>query len=174
MSRPANLATLPAGRLRATEARGKRFVLVASAFHRPITQALVRGAIDVLRRHGASNTHISIHWVPGAFELPVAAARLAKHKPRPHAIIALGAIVRGHTPHYEVLSNAVAQGLGQVAVNSVVPVTFGVIVAKTLSQARSRADGAIGNRGAEAALAAIAVLQLFDRLDGRRLAQAGS
>jgi 6,7-dimethyl-8-ribityllumazine synthase len=101
------------------------------------------------------------------FELPVVAARIARSRPRPHAIIALGALIRGQTPQYEVIAHAVAQGLVQVAVSTSIPVTFGVIVATTLAQAKARAGGPMGNRGEEAAMAALAVLRLFDGLRDR-------
>ena len=149
-------------------AKGKQFVLIASQFNRPITLALIRGASAVLRRSGASPSDIRLLWVPGAFELPVVASRVARTRPRPDAIIALGALIRGETPQYEVLAHAVAQGLSQVAVTAGLPVTFGVIVADTLAQAKARAGGSAGNRGAEAALAALAVLRLFDKLKQRR------
>jgi 6,7-dimethyl-8-ribityllumazine synthase len=165
--------------------RGKRFVLIASQFHPPISRALVHGAVDVLRRAGAASSAIDLLWVPGAFELSVVAARVAHRQPRPHAIIALGALIRGQTAQYEVLAHAVAQGLSQVSVTERIPVSFGLIVADTMAQAKARAGlpaprsarrshgrhrgkarqagGSMGNRGAEAALAALAVLRLFDR-----------
>ena len=142
-------------------ARGKRFVLIASQFHPAIARALVRGATDTLIRAGASLPEIRLLWAPGAFELPVIAARVARRRPRPHAIIALGALIRGETPQYEVLAHAAADGLSRVAVETGIPVTFGVIVAATPAQARSRAGGAMGNRGAEAAEAALALVRLF-------------
>jgi len=161
--------------------KGKRFVLVASSFNLTITRGLVREATRVLRRHGASPADIQLLWVPGAFELPVVAARVAAAQPHPDAVIALGALIRGETPQYEVIAHAVAQGLEQVAVTASIPVTFGVVVAATLAQAKARSGlpaprthghGAarqVGrtqhNRGAEAALAAIAVLRMFDRLN---------
>ena len=117
-----------------------------------------------MRRAGASSADIRLLWVPGAFELPVAAARIAKSRPRPDAVIALGALIRGQTPQYEVIAHAVAQGLSQVAVTAAIPVTFGVIVASTLAQAKARAGGAMGNSGEEAALAALAVLRIFERI----------
>ena len=143
-------------------ARGKRFVLIASQFNESIARALIRGAEAALRRAGVSARHIRLLWVPGAFELPVVAARMARARPPPHAIIALGALIRGQTPQYEVLAHAVAQGLSHVAVETRIPVTFGVVVATTVAQARARAGGSMGNRGKDAALAALAVLHLFD------------
>ena len=151
-----------------TRAKAKRFVILASEFNPAISRALVQGASDVLQRHGVPQRHIRLLWVPGAFELPVVAARVVASRPRPDAVIAVGAILRGETPQYEVLAHAVAQGLSQVAVSSAIPVTFGVVVATTLTQARARAGGSMGNRGAEAALAALAVLQLFDQLDAEQ------
>ena len=158
-------APLRAGRSQGSDriARGKHFVLIASQFHPAIARALVRGASNTLIRAGASPSRIRLLWAPGAFELPVVAARVAGRRPRPHAIIALGSLIRGGTPQYEVLAHAAAEGLSQVAVETGIPVTFGVIVAKTPAQARSRAGGAMGNRGAEAAEAALAVLRLFNK-----------
>lgn len=144
--------------------RTKRFIIIASEFHHSLSAALIRGATRVLRRAGVSARHIDVQWVPGAFELPIACAHAARSHPRPHAVIAVGALLRGETPQYEVLAHAVAQGLMQVSVSERLPVTFGVIVAETLAQARARAGGAMGNRGADAALAALAVLRLFDKL----------
>ncbi len=148
---------------RSPRAAGRRIALVASQFNRPITMGLVRGALDVLRRAGVARSRIELWWVPGAFELPAAAARLARRRARPDAIIALGTLIRGQTIQYEVLAHAVAEGLMQVAVSDGLPVTCGVIVASTAAQAKARAGATGRNRGAEAALAALAVLDLFDR-----------
>lgn len=148
-----------------------RVVVLASQCNAPITRALVRGATDVLRRHRIAARRIRLVWVPGAFELPVVAARIAASRRPPEAIIALGAILQGETIQYEVLAHAVAESLAHVAVRSRIPVTCGVVVAKTPAQARARAglsrhgrEGAMGNRGAEAAEAALAVVSLFHRL----------
>ena len=140
-----------------------RFVILASEVNKQQVSALVTGATGTLIRAGVISKHIELMWVPGAFELPVVAARLVASARSPNAIIALGAIIRGQTPHYNVIAHAVAQGLEQVAVSARIPVTFGIIVATTLAQAKARAGGSMGNRGADAALAAIAVLHLFDR-----------
>lgn len=140
---------------------GRRFILIASQFNRPVALALVRGATAVLRRSGTSAASIRLLWVPGAFELPVMAARAARMRPRPDAIIALGAVIRGGTTQYHVIAQAAANGLAQVAVDTGVPVTLGVIVAESAAQARARSGGREGNRGAEAALAALALLRTF-------------
>lgn len=139
-----------------------RVTVIASRFNPSITRALAEGATRVLRRAGIAPRAIRLLWVPGAFELPVAAARVARSRPRPHAIVVVGALIRGRTPQYEVIAQAVAQGLSQVAVGSGIPVTFGVIVASTVAQASARAGGSEGNRGAEAARAAVALLDVLD------------
>jgi 6,7-dimethyl-8-ribityllumazine synthase len=139
--------------------RGRRFVILASQFHQPLSRALIASAVRALRRHGAAERAIRILWVPGAFELPVVAARVARARPRPDAIIALGALIKGETPQYQVLAHAVASGLTDLSVRTGVPVTFGVVVANTMAQARARQT-----RGEEAALAALAVLKLLRAL----------
>lgn len=140
-----------------------RFVLLASRFHPALGRSLIHGARAALRRAGVPDGQVRVVWVPGAFELPVAAAALAACRPRPQAIIALGALIRGETPQYEVIAHAVFQGLTQVAIRHRMPVTCGVIVAQNVSQARSRAGGSMGHRGAEAAQAALELLPLFER-----------
>ena len=139
-----------------------RVTILASQFNEPISRALVRGARKVLRQAGVPVSRIRVVWVPGAFELPVVAAKLAASARHPDAIIAVGALIRGQTSQYEVIAHAVAQGLSQVAVSATIPVAFGVVVAENAAQAHARAGGAMGNRGAEAALAALAVLRLFE------------
>ena len=124
-----------------------------------MTRALARAAKQTLIQAGASLADIDMVWVAGAFELPVAAARVVKAYPRPDAVIALGVLIRGETAQYEVIANAVAQGLTQVSVTSGIPVAFGVVVAETPAQAKARSGGRLGNRGAEAAEAALSVLR---------------
>ena len=119
--------------------RSARVVIIASQFNQPITRALVHGATDTLRRHGVAARSIRLLWVPGAFELPIVAARVAASRQPPDAILALGAIIRGETIQYAVLAHAVLQALALVAVQTHVPVTSGVVVASTLAQARARA-----------------------------------
>jgi len=140
-----------------------RFVLVASRFNASITQALVAGARDTLTRHGVPRSAIQTLWVPGAFELPVAAAGVAAAM-RPQAIIALGCVIKGQTLQYAAIGHAVAQGLVQVSVNERVPVACGVIVAQSIAQASARAGGRMGNRGSEAALAALAMVDFLGKL----------
>ena len=147
------------GRWRAT-----RVAIIASQFNASISEALAQGAAETLRRAGVPSRNVCVLWVPGAFELPVVATRLAESRRAPDAIVAVGALIRGATPQYAVLAHAVAQGLSQVSVKTGVPVTFGIIVATTVVQARARAGSAMGNRGSEAALAALATLRLFNDL----------
>ena len=135
-------------------------VLIAARFHGAIARSLVQGAIGVLRRGGVAQANLRLVWVPGAFELPGMASRVARTVPRPAAIVALGALIQGQTPQYEVIAHAVAHGLTTVAVQTRIPVTFGVIVATTMAQARARAGRSMNNRGAEAAAAALSLLNI--------------
>ena len=146
--------------------RGKRFVLIASRFNERVTRALVEAALRTLARHGVSRRNVQTVWVPGAFELPVTAAVVAARL-RPHAIVALGCVVKGQTPQYAALGHAVTDGLAQASVQVRVPVTLGVIIADSGAQARARAGGSMGNRGSEATLAALAMVELLGRLSRR-------
>jgi len=143
--------------------RPKPFVLVASQFNSGVTSALVEGARAELRRHGVRAGQIRTIWVPGAFELPVAAASAATRL-RPHAIIALGCVLKGETPQYAAIGQAAASGLAQVSVETQIPVTFGVIIADSLAQAKARVGGRVGHRGREAALAAVAMVNVLESL----------
>ncbi len=159
------------GRLPAPPIGGAQVVLVASQFHESVTQALVSGAIQTLTRHGVPQETIRTFWVSGAFELPVAAVRIASSL-KPDAIVALGCVIKGETPQYTAIGHAVAQGLTQVSVSTGIPVTFGVIVADSVAQAKARAGGRVGNRGSEAALAALAMVELLRSLPVAARAQA--
>ena len=144
-------------------ARGLRFAIVASRFNEVVASRLVDGAVDALLRHGAADKDIRIVRVPGTFEIPVMARRLAASK-KYAAVICLGALVRGETPHFDHLASAVAKGAGQVALDTGVPVTFGVLTTDTLDQAIDRAGGKGGNKGWDAALAAIEMANLIASL----------
>lgn len=149
--------------------RGKRFILLASRFNESITRALVAGSRTTLERYGVLRANIRTLWVPGAFELPVAAASVAAAQ-QPDAIIALGCVIKGETPQYRAIGHAVSVGLAQVSVSRRIPVTFGVIVADSFAQARARAGGRVGNRGSEAALAALAMVDFQRQLARPHLA----
>lgn len=142
----------------------RRVTIIASAFYPTLSRALIQSAAEVLRRAGIPLSRIQIVWAPGAFELPVLAARALRQRPRPDAVITLGALIRGETPQYEVIAHAAARALAQLSVDSGVPVTFGVIVAASMAQATARAAGGRSNRGAEAARAALETLRAMDHL----------
>ena len=148
------------------EADGLRFALVVSRFNEALTTRLESGAVDCLQRHGAEEDQITIIRVPGAFEIPMVAAKLAADGGF-DAVISVGALVRGGTAHFDLLAAEVAKGVAQAAVSTGVPMTFGVIAADTLEQAVERAGTKMGNKGWEAALAAIEMARLSERLDRR-------
>jgi 6,7-dimethyl-8-ribityllumazine synthase len=149
---------------------GHRFGIVVARFNELITRRLLEGAVDALTRHGVRPEDIEVAWVPGSFELPVAAQALAETG-RFSAVICLGAVIRGATPHFEYVASQAAAGISRVALDSRLPVVFGVITAETQEQALERAGGKVGNRGAEAALAALEMADLLSRL--RSLSPAG-
>ena len=148
------------------DAQGLRFAIVVSRFNEALTTRLESGAVDCLQRHGAEDEQITIVRVPGAWEIPQVAARLAADGGF-DAVINVGALVRGSTAHFDLLAAEVAKGVAQVAMSSGVPMTFGIITADTLEQAVERAGTKMGNKGWEAALAAIEMARLTERL-GRR------
>ncbi len=148
---------------------GRRFALVASRFSRVITDQLVRGAVDCLAQHGADPEQVEVFWVPGSFELPLVCRRAAETG-RFDAVIALGCVIRGQTPHFEYIAKEVASGVGRVSWETGVPTVFGVITADTMEQAIERAGIKTSGRGFEAALSA---LEMADLLQGLRPAQAG-
>ncbi len=147
------------------EARGLRFALVVSRFNEALTSRLESGAMDCLVRHGADEDAIAIFRVPGAWEIPMVAAKLAAVGGY-DAVVCLGALVRGGTAHFDLIANEVAKGIAASAMASGIPITFGVITAETLEQAVERAGTKMGNKGWEAALAAIEMAHLYRGIDG--------
>ncbi len=147
-------------------ARGRRFAIVVSRFHEEITARLVVGARAALRRHGAADRDVAVVWVPGAFEIPQVALALAR-RGGIDALVCLGCVIRGETPHFEYVAGEAARGIADVGRLTGVPATFGVITAETRAQALDRAGGRMGNRGEEAALAALELVGLLRALDGR-------
>lgn len=141
-----------------------RFAIVASRFNSFIVDSLLRGALDVLRRHGVGEKSIEVVHVPGAFELPLVAKRLAATR-RYDAVIALGAVIRGSTPHFDYVAGGCARGLAEVALSCDLPVAFGVLTVDTIEQAVERAGTKAGNKGADAALTAIEMVSLLRKLD---------
>ena len=144
-------------------AKGKKFCLVASRFNDFITKDLVSGCLDTLVRHGAEDKDLVVVWVPGAFEIPAAAQRLAKAKSY-DALICLGTVIRGSTPHFEYIAAEVAKGIAKVAQDTGLPVIFGVITADTIEQAIERGGTKDGNKGRDAALSAIEMANLFEQI----------
>jgi len=142
---------------------GRRFALVASRFHEPLTERLVQGALDALRRHGVEEEAITVVWVPGSLELTPVALQLARSG-RFDAVIALGVVLRGETLHFELVCQQASRGLLEAAMQSGRPVLFGVVTADTLEQALHRCGGKSGNRGFDAALAALEMVSLYDQL----------
>jgi 6,7-dimethyl-8-ribityllumazine synthase len=140
-----------------------RTAVVASRFNEALVERLVDGAIDCLARHGVPDEYISITWVPGAFELPVAAKRIAASG-EVDAVVCVGAVVRGETPHFDFVAGAAAHGITNAALETGIPITFGVLTTDNADQASERAGGKMGNKGAEAALAAIEMANLFAAL----------
>ncbi|MFL5577118.1 MAG: 6,7-dimethyl-8-ribityllumazine synthase [Gemmatimonadaceae bacterium] len=147
----------------APSGRGRRFAVVASRFNEQITQRLVDGALDALMRHGAAYENVDVVWVPGAWELP-AAARILLATERYHALVALGAVVRGETPHFDYVAGEASRGLAAASAEFEVPIGFGVLTTDDMAQADARAGGEHGNKGWDAALAAMEMADLFDRL----------
>jgi 6,7-dimethyl-8-ribityllumazine synthase len=145
-------------------ARDLRFAFVAARFNDFVVEPLIRGALDALKRHGASEKQIEIVRVPGAFDIPVVARKLALSR-RYDALLALGAVVRGQTPHFDYVAGECASGLARIALESGVPIAFGVLTTDTMEQAVDRAGGKAGNKGADAALAAIEMANLLRRLE---------
>lgn len=146
-------------------ARDMRFVIIAARFNDLIVRNLVDGAVDTLKRHGAVETDIQLVRVPGAFELPLAAHRLARLR-RCDAIVALGAVIRGQTPHFGFVCTECAAGLNRVSLEFEMPVGFGVLTCDTVDQAMDRAGGKGGNKGTDAVLAALEMASLLRQLEG--------
>jgi len=144
--------------------RDARIVLLVSRFNSFIVDSLLEGALDTLKRHGADERDLQIVKVPGAFEMPLAAQRLAAAK-RCDAIIALGAVIRGGTPHFEYIAGECTKGLSAVSMKYDIPVAFGVLTVDTIEQAIERAGTKAGNKGAEAALSAIEMISLLRNLE---------
>jgi 6,7-dimethyl-8-ribityllumazine synthase len=145
------------------DATGLRFALVVSRFNHMVSVKLLEGCAQQLQKQGAEPDDIHLAWVPGAFEIPMAARSLARSG-RYHAIVALGAVIRGGTPHFDYVCRGVTDGLREVMRDTAVPVGFGVLTTDDVEQALSRAGGTEGNKGEEAARAAVEMARLLPRL----------
>jgi 6,7-dimethyl-8-ribityllumazine synthase len=145
-------------------AEGKKFALVVSRFNDFITEKLLSGALDALIRSGTADEDIEVVKVPGAFEIPLLAQKMAKTK-RFDAVICLGAVIRGSTPHFDYISAEVSKGVAAVSLESEIPVIFGVLTVDTIEQAIERAGTKAGNKGWSAAIAAVEMANLFEIID---------
>lgn len=145
------------------DAKGLKTAVIASRFNDFITVKLIEGAMDCLVRHGASESDITVIRVPGSFEIPLAAKKAASSG-KYDAVVCLGALIRGQTPHFDFIAAEVTKGVAQVSLDTGVPVTFGVITADTLEQAVDRAGAKAGNKGFEAALGAIEMADLLKKV----------
>ena len=145
-------------------AEGFRFGIIVSRFNDFISSRLVEGAMDALLRHGATEEQVSVIRVPGAFEIPIKKKKLAESG-RYDAVICLGAVIRGSTPHFDYVAAEVSKGIASVSLESRIPVTFGVLTTDNLEQAIERAGSKSGNKGYDGAMAAIEMVNLFKELD---------
>ncbi|WP_298866024.1 6,7-dimethyl-8-ribityllumazine synthase [uncultured Gimesia sp.] len=145
-------------------ARDASFAIVVSRWNELITRKLLEGALETFRRHGGLEENITVTWVPGSFELPLVADRLAKSG-RYQAVCCLGAVIQGSTMHHDYINHQVAAGIMRSSQESGVPVLFGVLTCETMEQALDRAGGKVGNKGSEAVLAAIEMVNLLKSID---------
>jgi 6,7-dimethyl-8-ribityllumazine synthase len=143
--------------------RGRRFGIVVSRFNEFISMRLLEGAMDCLRRHGAADEDITVVWVPGAFDVPVLAKRMGDAGAY-DAIVCLGAVIRGETPHFDFVASEAAKGVAHAAMQTGVPTVFGIVTAETLEQAIDRAGAKSGNKGWDAALSAIELADLYSSM----------
>jgi len=144
-------------------AKGKKFAIVISRFNEFISSKLLEGCIDTLNRHGVQESSIDVVWVPGAFEIPMLALKCAKNK-KYDAVICLGTVIRGATPHFEFVASEAAKGIAKVSLDTNVPCIFGVITADNIEQAIERAGTKDGNKGRDAALSAIEMANLYAKV----------
>jgi 6,7-dimethyl-8-ribityllumazine synthase len=146
-------------------AAGRTFGIVASRFNDFIVKALLEGALDAVRRHGGDVASVDVVWVPGSYEIPLAAGEMAKTG-RYDAVICLGAVIRGSTAHFDYVAGGAANGISSVALQTGIPTIFGVITTETIEQAIERAGTKMGNKGFEAAVSAIEMADLLPRIEG--------
>jgi 6,7-dimethyl-8-ribityllumazine synthase len=139
-----------------------RYAILVTRFNSFITESLLNGATDALKRHGIKESQMKVYYVPGAYELPLVAKKLAQTG-ECEAIIALGAVIRGGTPHFDYVAGECAKGLGQVSLDAAIPVTFGVLTTDSIEQAIERAGTKAGNKGAEAAMTALEMVNLLSQ-----------
>lgn len=144
-------------------AKGKHFAIIVSRFNEFISGKLLDGALDCLSRHQADEKNIKIFWVPGSFEIPMAAQKIAESG-KYNSVICLGAIIRGATPHFDFIASEAAKGIANVSLKTSVPISFGILTTDTIEQAIERAGTKAGNKGWDAALSAIEMSDLFTKI----------
>lgn len=144
--------------------KGQKHALVVSRFNELLTSKLLEGAIDCLKRHGVVEKDISVNWAPGSFEIPYVAQKLVQSN-KFDAVICLGALIRGDTPHFDYIAAEATKGIAKIALDSGLPVVYGIITADTLNQAIERAGTKSGNKGWDAALSAIEMIDLYRQID---------
>ncbi len=145
------------------DAKGKKFAIVVSRWNQFVVSKLLEGAIDALARHGAEDANITIAYCPGSFEVPVVVDRMATSK-KYDAVIALGAVIRGATPHFDYISAEVTKGIAQVSLKTGLPCVYGILTTDTIEQAIERSGTKAGNKGFDAAMTAIEMVSLFDNM----------
>jgi 6,7-dimethyl-8-ribityllumazine synthase len=145
------------------DVRGRRFAIAASAFNEIVVSKLVEGAVSCFRSHGVADEDLLVAWVPGAFEIPLAAKRLASDGLY-DAVVCLGSVIRGETPHFDLVAGETARGIREVAMATEVPVVFGVLATESMEQALDRAGGKHGNKGWDAAMAAMQMASVLEEL----------
>ncbi len=142
---------------------GKKYGIVVSRFNEFISSRLLGGAIDAMARHGVKDDEITVAWTPGAFEIPIVAKKMAESG-KFDAVVALGAVIRGNTPHFDYVASEVSKGVAQISLSTGVPVLFGVLTTETIEQAIERAGTKAGNKGFDAAVAAIEMVNLLEQI----------
>lgn len=150
---------------RIPDGAGYKISLIVSEWNREITEALANGAIDTLKKHGVKNENIAMHWVPGSFELPLG-GQMAIQASNPDAVLLLGCVIQGETRHFDFICSAVSEGCMNLGLKYNLPVIFGVLTTQNIEQARERAGGLHGNKGTEAAITALQMIDLKGRING--------
>lgn len=145
-------------------AKGQETAIIVSRFNDLVTEELLRGALDCLRRHDAEDENIHVVRVPGAYEIPAVASKLVNSE-RFDSVICLGAVIRGDTPHFDMVANEVSKGVAKVSLESDIPVIFGVLTTDTIEQALERAGTKAGNRGWDAAISAMEMVNLYSEIE---------
>lgn len=145
--------------------KGRKVGIVVSRFNEQVVKDLLEGALDALEQFGVEKEDIEVLWVPGSFEIPLGAKKmLLKENASPDGVIALGCLIRGETPHFDLIASEVAKGISRVSLESNKPVVFGVVTSDTLEQAQERAGGKMGNRGRDAVLSLLEMLDALERV----------